>query len=486
MDICQLSATELARLIREKALSCREVLSAHLARIDAINPRVNAIVTLIADRAMDEARAADERLARGEPVGPLHGLPIAHKDLQATAGVRTTFGSPIFRDHIPSEDSPLVRRLKAAGAITIGKTNTPEFGAGSQTFNPVFGATLNPYDTTKTCGGSSGGAAVALACRMLPIADGTDMGGSLRNPAAFCGIVAIRPTPALMGGDLSTGWSSLSVDGPMARSAEDVALLLDAICVARPFQGRDDAGVARPFEGRDDAHVARPFEGRGASAGARPFEGRDFTGTRIAWSTNFAGLPFDRRVTAAVDSQRGLFETLGCVVDEAEADFRGTDEIFKTLRAKAFIEKHAATVNPHRDKVKDTILWELARGERLTASDVALAEHARADLRRRIAQFMDRYEFIVLPTTQVPPFDVHEEFVKEINGVRMESYIDWMKSCYFISTIGHPAVSVPCGLTPEGLPVGLQIVGRDGADWSVLQLAHAYEQARGPFPAPQC
>src|SRR6185369_10949072 len=295
--------------------------------------------------------------------------PIAHKDLQATAGIRTTFGSPIFRDHVPAEDSPLVARLKRAGAIAIGKTNTPEFGAGSQTFNPVFGPTLNPYDTSKTCGGSSGGAAVALACRMVPIADGTDMGGSLRNPAAFCGVVGMRPSAALVGGDTSTGWSALSVDGPMARTVGDLALMLEAISVSPT--------------------------GTASALGAR-----DFKGVRIAWSTHFGGLPFDRRIREAVDSQRVAFEMAGCCVEGAEGDFTGADDIFKTLRAKAFVEKHASTVRDHHGLVKDTILWEIARGERLAAADVDAAERARMELRQRISRFMERFEFIVLPTTQ--------------------------------------------------------------------------------------
>ena len=229
-DICSLSAVEMARLIRTKEMSARDVVAAHLAQIERVNPKVNAIVTLVADRAMERASAADEALARGAEVGPLHGLPIAHKDLQPTKGIRTTFGSPIYQDFVPADDSLLVERLRTAGAIAIGKTNTPEFGAGSQTFNRVFGSTLNPYDLTKTCGGSSGGAAVALACGMLPIADGSDMGGSLRNPASFCNVVGLRPSAGRVPvWPAATAWSTLSVDGPMARSAADVAFLLSAL-----------------------------------------------------------------------------------------------------------------------------------------------------------------------------------------------------------------------------------------------------------------
>ena len=452
MIIWQQPATELARLIRTKQLSARDCVAAHLSRIEAVNGRLNAIVTLVAERAMRQAADADECLARGDVAGPLHGLPMAHKDLQPTAGIRTTFGSPIFRDFVPHEDSPLVAALTRAGAITIGKTNTPEFGAGSQTFNPVFGPTLNPYDVSKTCGGSSGGAAVALACGMIPLADGTDMGGSLRNPAAFCGVVGFRPSASpVAAAETTEAWASLSVEGPMARRVEDVALLWKAMATSARAPTQLDA---------------------------------EFAGTRVAWWVDFGGIPFERRIADVVNAQRRLFESMGCVVDDAEPDLSGADEIFRTLRAYAFVRNHGDVVGQHRDAVKATILEEVARGERLTAADVAAAEQRQEALRQRVARFMERYAFFILPTTQVAPFDVNEAYVKTIDGIAMESYIDWMKSCYYISTLGAPAISVPCGFTPEGLPVGLQIVGRRGDDWSVLQLAHAYERARGPFAAP--
>ena len=316
-DICLLSAVELARLIRAKQLSAREVVGAHLAQIERVNPTVNAIVTLVADQAMERARIADENLALGRDIGPLHGLPIAHKDLQPTKGIRTTFGSPIYRDFVPDEDSLIVERLRRAGAITVGKTNTPEFGAGSQTFNPVFGSTLNPFDRTKTCGGSSGGAAVALATGMLPIADGSDMGGSLRNPASFCNVVGLRPSPGRVPTwPAATAWSTLSVDGPMARSVADVALMLSAI--AGP-DSRSPISIDEP-----GSRFAAPLD-------------RDFTGARIAWWTNLGGTPVDRRVRDVVNAQRGVFESLGCVVDEAEPDFTDFDAVFKTVRALAFL-----------------------------------------------------------------------------------------------------------------------------------------------------
>jgi amidase len=454
-DICRLSACEMARLIRAKELSVRDVMQAHLIRIEQLNPIVNAIVTLASEPAMARAAMADEELARGDEVGPLHGLPIAHKDLQPTKGMRTTFGSPIFQDFVPSEDSLLVERVRAAGAIAIGKTNTPEFGAGSQTFNPVFGSTLNPYDLTKTCGG-----AVALACGMLPMADGSDMGGSLRNPASFCGVVGLRPSPGRVPAwPVANAWSTLSVEGPMARSVADVALLLSAIA------GPDD---------RSPIALAGP-----GSRFAEPLS-RDFKGVRVAWWKDLGGLPVDGRVRQLVDAQRRAFEALGCVVEEAEPDFTDFDAVFKAVRAVAFLTGVADRVGADRDRVKETIRWEIERGERLTAREIAQAEIKRTVLYHRMRQFMARYEFFVLPVAQVPPFDVSQPFITEIEGVPMDTYIDWMKSCYFISIVGNPAISVPCGFTPEGLPVGLQLVGRHHDDWGLLQMAHAFESAAQP------
>jgi amidase len=456
-DLCQLSAVELARLIRAKQLSARDVVSAHLAQTERVNPGVNAIVTLVAEQAMDRARSADDDLAHGRDVGPLHGLPIAHKDLQPTKGIRTTFGSPIFKDFVPSEDSLTVERLRLAGAIAIGKTNTPEFGAGSQTFNPVFGSTLNPYDRSKTCGGSSGGAAVALATGMLPIADGTDMGGSLRNPASFCGIVGMRPSPGRVPSwPAANAWSTLSVDGPMARTVADVALLLSAMAGPDPR-----SPIAMDEPGR---RFAEPLA-------------RNCRGLRIAWWKDLGGVPVDRRVRDLVDAQRRVFESLGCIVEEAEPDFIDFDAVFKTIRALAFLTGVAPRIAGRRDQVKETILWEIDRGERLTATEIAWAETKRSELYHRMRRFMERYDFFVLPVSQVPPFSVDQPFVTEIDGVAMEAYIDWMKSCYYISIVGNPAFSVPCGFTLEGLPVGLQIVGRHRDDWGLLQIAHAFEGA---------
>ena len=456
-EICFLTATELVRLVRAKELSAGEVMEAHLAQIERLNGQVNAIVTLTAERAIERARAADDAIARGDEVGPLAGLPVAHKDLFPTAGVRTTFGSPVYRDFVPEQDALIVERLREAGAISVGKTNTPEFGAGSQTFNAVFGETLNPYDPTMTCGGSSGGAAVALACGMVPIADGSDMGGSLRNPASFCNVVGLRPSPGRV-----PSWPdptprlALSVDGPMARTVEDAALVLDAIAGPDP---RCPASISEP-----------------GSLFLPPLQ-RDFSGVRMAWSRDLGGLPVDPRVTAVLEEHRSVFEDLGCDVEEAEPDLAGADEVFKVLRAWRYELAYGELLDGHREEMKDTVVWNIEEGKRLSGPQVGRAERERTELFHTMRTFMNDYEFLVMPVSQVPPFDVKQRYVTEIGGERMETYIDWMRSCYYVTVTGAPAVSVPCGFTTEGLPVGVQIVGRYRDDLGVLQLAHAFESA---------
>ena len=465
-EICFLTATELVRRMRRKDLSAREVLDAHLRQIERVNPQVNAIVTLVADQAREQAAKADQAAARNQFLGPLHGLPIAHKDLHETKGIRTTFGSPIFKDHVPDFSMLMIERIQQAGAISIGKTNTPEFGAGSQTFNPIFGPTKNPWDLSKTCGGSSGGAAVSLACGMLPIADGSDTGGSLRNPASFCSVVGFRTSPGRVPRvPSSSGWSTLNVVGPMARTVQDVALFLSAI--AGP-DSRAPLSIHEP-----GSKFAQPLD-------------RDPKGLRIAWCPKFAGLPYDRRTQEVFNAQRKKFEALGCITEDADPDFSGADESFKVLRALAFYQQYAGLLTQHRTQIKDTVIQEIERGASLTGPQVAAAETQRSALFTRIALFIADYDFIVLPVTQVPAFDIHQEYVKEIEGTQMESYIDWMRSCYYITMTTLPAISVPAGFTTDGLPVGLQIVGRHQDDWGVLQIAHAFEQVNGlkdRFPA---
>ena len=458
-SLCLTSAVEMARLIRTKKLSAREALAAHLKQIELVNPEVNAIVTLVPEIAEDAAAKADEMQAHGETLGPLHGLPVAHKDLFETRGVRTTFGSPLFKDYIPTEDDIVVERMRRAGAITIGKTNTPEFGAGSQTFNKVFGATHNPYDLTKTCGGSSGGAAVALACGLAPVASGSDSGGSLRNPAAFCNVVGFRPSIGRVPSPKAAfAWSTLSTSGCLGRSVADLAFALSTI--AGP-DSNSPLSINEPGE-----VFAAPF-------------GRSFKRVRVAWFKDLGGVPFDPRVRAVVDAHRATFESLGCIVEQAEPDFSPAEISFRTLRAWNSANSYAERLHEHPDAFKQTLKREIEEGLRLTGMDLARAETAHGVIWRRFQTFLEKYEYFVLPTTQLPPFDVTTEYPTEIAGVKFDNYIDWMKCCWYISATGNPAASVPAGFTSEGLPVGLQIVGRDKQDFSVLQMAHAFEQATG-------
>ena len=458
-EICFLTATDLTKRIRSKELSCREVMQAHLAQIERVNPKVNAIVTLVSESALQQADEADEALAQKRKVGPLHGLPVAHKDLVPTKGIRTTYGSPIFADHVPEEDGLIIKRVREAGAITLGKTNVPEFGAGSQTYNEIFGATLNPYGLSKTCGGSSGGAAVALACGMVPIADGSDTGGSLRNPGNFCNVIGFRTSPGRVPvWPNDAAWFPISVQGPMARTVEDTALLLSTMAGPDPCS---PIAIAQPGE-----LFRQSLE-------------RDFNGVRIAWSQDLGGLPVDPRVTNVLSARRTVFENLGCQVDNDEPDFSDADEVFKVWRAWRMELKFTELLQTHRNQIKETVIWNVEQGMKLTGPQIARAEYKRTELYHRVREFMKHYEYLVLPVNQVPPFDVTEPYVSEIEGTKMETYIDWMKSCYFITVTGLPAISVPAGFTDDGLPVGVQIVGRHQDDFGVLQLAHAFEQATG-------
>jgi amidase len=455
-ELCFTPARALARLIRARKASATEVMKAFIAQIERVNPKVNAIVTFLPEQALKAAKAVDRKRSNA----PLAGLPIAYKDLVATKGIRTTFGSPIYADHLPGEDHAIVERLSAAGAITIGKTNTPEFGAGSQTFNAVFGATRNPYDLSKTCGGSSGGAAVAVACGMLPFADGSDLAASLRNPGNFCNVVGFRPTPGrIPAWPATNGWQTLSTLGPLGRTVDDTAFLLSA--------------MAGP-DARAPVSIAEP-----GSLFNRPLK-RSFRKARIAWSRDLGGLPMDARVTEVLEPQRAVFRQLGCIVEDAEPDLSAATEAFHTLRALGFLDR-LPLLRKQRDKLKDTVIWNIEQGLKLTGEAIARAQELRTQVFHRMRTFLERYEFLVCPVNQVPPFSVDEPYPTEIAGVKLDNYIDWMKSCYWITTTSHPAVSVPAGFTPEGLPVGLQLVGRYRDDFGVLQLAHAFEQATGTW-----
>jgi amidase len=455
VDLCAIPAVDLARLIRARELSAVELLEAVLARIEAVNPALNAIVTLAAEQARVVAADLDARAARGSFAGPLHGLPIAIKDVAETAGIRTTYGSPVFASYVPDFDAPHVALLRAAGAVVMGKTNTPEFGAGSQTFNPVFGPTRNPYDTRLTPGGSSGGAAAAVASGMVPFADGTDVAASVRNPASFCGLVGLRTTPGLVPRD---PFDALSVVGPIARSAPDAALLLAGMC------GHDSGWpLARPDRAGDFLDL-RPAQLRGL---------------RVAWTFDLGDLPVQPEVRAVLSGARERLERAGCEVTDEAPDLSDADEVFQVLRA-ARMAAMASLLHKHRDQIKDTLAWNIAKGLALTGEQIAAAQAGQAAIFRRVRSFFldRRYDVLALPTVQVVPFDVNTEWVREINGEPMPTYIDWMRSCSRITVSLHPAISVPAGLTPPGLPapglpVGLQLVGHYGADRRLLEIAAA-------------
>ena len=457
-ELCFRPATELAAMVRGKEVSARELLEAHLDRIERVNPAVNAVVTLDPEGARAEADAADAALAAGEVLGPLHGLPVAHKDTHATGGMRTTWGSPLLSRTVPARDELVVARLRAAGAVRVGKTNVPEFAAGSHTVNPVFGATHNPYRHGLSAGGSSGGAAAALAAGLVPIAEGSDMGGSLRNPAAFCNVVGLRPTPGRVPSHpAAIGWSQLSVQGPMGRTVGDVALGLSALAGPDP---RVPISLSEP---------GAPF------AAPLPTELR---GLRVAWTPDLGGrVPVDPAITAVLEARLGVFADLGATVEEDCPDLRGADDVFGVLRAWLFEASYGDLVRRHPEKVKETIRWNAARGAELTGADVGRAEVAHTALFERVVAFFERYDVLLAPTTQVLPFPVEVEYPTSVNDVEFDDYLGWMRSCTLISATGCPALSVPGGFTPDGLPVGLQVIGAPRADRRVLEIGHVFEQA---------
>ena len=454
-ELCFRPARELARLIHRKKISVVEAMQAFVTQIERVNPAINAIVTFLPEQALQAAKALDRKKTKP----PLAGLPIAHKDLVQTKGVRTTYGSLVYRDNVPTEDALLVERLRAAGAILIGKTNTPEFGSGSQTFNEVFGATRNPYDLSRTCGGSSGGAASAVASGMLPFADGSDLAASLRNPGNYCNVIGFRPTPGRVPGwPAADAWETLAVIGGLARTAEDCAFLLSA--------------MAGP-DARAPTSICEP-----GSIFAKPLK-RDFRKVRIAWSRDMGGLPIEPAVTKVLERGRKVFRDLGCIVEEAEPDFSGATEAFETLRAVNYLARFGGLLEKHRDKLKDDVIWNIEQGQRLTPERIARAVSLRTELFQRMRRFLEKYEFLLCPVNQLPPYPVEWEWPREVAGVKMHNYLDWMKSCYYITITSHPALSVPGGFTAEGLPVGLQIVARYRDDVGALQLAHAFERETG-------
>jgi amidase len=455
--LCDADARDLARLIRAREVSAREVMQAHLARIDRINPSINAIVELLPhDRCLQLADDVDRSLASGQVVGPLGGLPVAFKDTEPAVGFTHSQGSPIFRHVRPTADSTVVRRIREAGAIPIGKTNVPEFAMGSHTYNRVYGATRNPYDPSKSAGGSTGGGAAAVTTGMLPLADGSDLGGSLRNPASFNNIVGYRPSVGLVPlgpGALPYGFG---VKGPVGRTVEDVALLLGVMAGAE--------------DGDPSVFLSEP----GAPVLMEPCDPR---GIRVAWTVDLGGLPVAADVRAALEPVRRVLEDLGCTVEDASPDLTGADEAFLTIRRWRSWHTLGPLLERYRGELKPEAVEEIELGARVTGAEVARAMSEHAALMERMAQFQRRYDFIACTVSQVSPFDIHVTWPREIDGVAMDRYVSWMKSAYLISATWCPAIAMPAAFTAAGLPVGLQIVGRFRRDAALLSFAREFERA---------
>ncbi|WP_210725763.1 amidase family protein [Arthrobacter silvisoli] len=451
-------AVELAGLLRSREVSAVEVLEAHLEQIDRLNPLVNAVVTIDEDGARAAAAEADRKLAAGLAPGPLHGLPVSFKDTARTAGMRTTFGHPRHADFVPDFNDLHVQRILDAGAIRVGKTNVPEYAAGSHTFNRLFGTTRNPYDPTKSAGGSSGGAAAALASGFQPIADGSDMGGSLRNPASFCNVVGLRPTPGMVpntdGGNV---FFPLGVAGPMGRTAEDTALLFSAMRGATP----DDPFSVFPVE---QGHTGEPSP-------------QDFAGLRIAYAPTLGGrIPVAREVLDVLDPQAKALAELGAHVEIDCPDLDGSDEVFRVLRAASFHAAWGDDLDAEPGLFNHFLSGNIRDGAGLSGRDVFRAEEGMTRLIRKAAEFFTRYDLVIAPASQLAPFDADLEYPTEIEGQQLDSYLDWMRAPYLFTPLGLPALSVPAGFTPSGLPVGLQMVGARGSDVRLLRLASAFEQ----------
>ncbi len=464
-EIVMMDAGALASTIRAKRVSCVEVMTAYLDHIERLNPKVNAIVAL-QERAdlMAQAREKDAALGRGEPVGPLHGFPFAVKDLTPVRGIRTTMGSPILKDNVPAADSAMVARVRNAGAIFIGKTNTPEFGLGSNTFNPVYGITRNAYDQSRSAGGSSGGAAVALALRMLPVADGSDYAGSLRNPAGWNNVFGFRTSIGRVPADGRDAFMpTMGVIGPMARNVPDLALLLSV-------QAGYDARVPLSIAG-DGATFRGPLE-------------RDFKGTRIAWTGDYGGyIPYEPGVLDLCKSALKSFEAMGCIVEEARPDFsmEALWAAFLSLRAW---QTAGALLAHYSDPTKRALLkpeaiFEIESAQKLGALDITAASAVRTEWYQATRRFFETYDYFIVPTAQVFPFDANLHWPKEIAGVKMEIYYEWQKGVIPTTIAGNPALAVPAGFNDAGLPMGIQIAGPNHGELACLQLAHAYDLATG-------
>ncbi|QCU78039.1 amidase [Citricoccus sp. SGAir0253] len=466
-DLLETGAVGLVAMLRSRELSSRELVEAHLRRIEEVNPVVNAVVTLDPEGALAAAKRADAAAAAGRLLGPLHGLPMTHKDTHRTRGMRTTQGSTVLRDQVPRQDDLVIARLRAAGVVTTGKNNVPEFAAGSHTFNDVFGTTTNPYAPDRSAGGSSGGLAAALAARIQPLGDGSDMGGSVRIPASFCNVVGFRPSYGVIPAPSPLdAWQWLGRTGPMARTVEDVALFMAAVAGPVP-----EVSPAAPL-------TAESFAGL---PGQEP-DGAPLGGVRIGWSPDLGiGIPVEPAVLAVLEARLRVFEDLCAVVEEAAIDLREADRVFAATRAMHFAAHLGDVVDAHPDRVKPEIAWNVEQGRRLTARDWIAVTAARTRLQRRVRDFFARYDLFLTPTAQVLPFDATLRYPASVAGVGCETYLDWMRSACVVSATGLPALGVPGGFTPGGLPVGFQFVADHFDDVRLLRWGRAFEGATEVF-----
>jgi amidase len=457
-DLSRRSASELARLIATRAASPVEVLQAHLDTIARVNPHVNAVCTLVADQAMDAARQAERSVMAGEALGALAGIPVGIKDVTPTAGILTTYGSPLMADNVPDEDAAVVRRLRTAGAIVIGKTNTPEFAAGANTVNRLFGATRNPWDLDKSVGGSTGGGGAALASGMIALAEGTDFGGSLRVPAAFCGMVGLRPTAGLIPSHpVPNPWDFGRVHGPMARTAEDVALMLDAV-----------AGVS------DLSPISSPAPWPSARAAMSALP--DANGLKLVYSRDIAGVGVDPEVEALCRAAARSLADAGASVIETEFSLADGAEAYQALRGLWMVGQYFDHLH-EMDKFGANLKGNVERGLALTVRDLAGAEHKRAELWHRCRKLFAGADLLLTPTTPVPPFPVVQNYPETIAGRKTATYIDWIAPTFLVTLCGLPAVSVSCGRTTGGLPVGLQIIGPRFCEPRLLATAKLVQDA---------
>jgi amidase len=458
------SARELARLIASRAVSPVEVLDAHLARIEQVNPKLNAIVTLATEQAREAAQAAETAVMRGDKLGSLHGLPIGIKDVTLTAGIRTTFGSPLYKDNVPQEDAEVVRRLKAAGAIILAKTNTPEFAAGANTVNEVFGATRNPWNPELSPAGSSGGSAVAVATGMLPLAQGTDFGGSVRVPAAFCGIAGIRPTPGLIPNyPMPLAWDPGQVNGPLARTAEDVAFMLDAMV---GFSRLTPTSVAPPWQ----------------SARAAVEAASDAKGLRVAYVSDIAGIGVDPEIDAVCQRAAEGLRGAGATVEHIAFDVSEGRDPYQTWRGAWMVGQQFARLH-QLEQFGNNLKGNVKAGMSVNALDLAKTEQTRQQVFHRFRDLFERFDILLTPAAPVRPFPVTQNYPDQINGRKLENYIDWIAPAFLITLVSLPAGSVPAGKTGDGLPVGLQIVAPRFEELKILSIAKLVAQAN-PIGSP--